>query len=85
MTWKEKQFMKWFRGIITFIRNVIKWRKVLLIDQDWDYWHLLYVIEFKLSQMVRHFKNNPYPGLGEGKRNRLDECIGELQELLYSA
>jgi hypothetical protein len=40
------------------IKNLIKWRKVIWNDSDWDYEFLLIILETKLKFMAESFKSD---------------------------
>ena len=39
------------------IKNIIKWTPVIWRDRDWDYYFLFVIMEFKLKQMEKLFRN----------------------------
>lgn len=47
----------WYR-ITRFPRNVWKWRKILLQDEDFDYSYLIDIIKFKLGTMEKFFNSD---------------------------
>ncbi len=47
-------------AFFTGISNLIKWRKIIFSDRQWDYEYLLVIIQFKLNEMIKAFSLSPY-------------------------
>jgi hypothetical protein len=72
-----------FRTMINFFRNVIKYRKILAEDHDWDYYYILTLLRAKLNFVKQHQKNSLLSDdLIEKYTNQLDECIIRLDKLI---
>jgi len=46
-------------NIIRGIKNLIKWFPIIWKDRDWDQAYIEYMLQFKLEQMYKRFKD-PY-------------------------
>jgi hypothetical protein len=73
-----------FRTMKNFFRNVIKYRKVLANDYDWDYTFIFIMLRTKLNFIKKH--NEEYSlltdDLIEKYNNQLNECITRLDKLI---
>ena len=53
-----KNILNIFKNIKYGIKNLIKWFPIIYKDRDFDYFYLLNILYFKLSNMEKFFKND---------------------------
>jgi len=63
------------KNILTGLKNLWKWRKVIYSDRDWDHWHILEILKTKLKFQAEHFiKDGVTESAGKHAKQML-ECV----------
>ena len=65
------------------IRNLIKWRKVIYHDKDFDHFFIYEILKTKLVFQADHLKNHGYHVSAEEDANKIMECVAMIEEVQY--
>jgi hypothetical protein len=74
--------IKWkIRYFIEGVRNLIKWRKVIYHDKDFDHFFIYEILKTKLQFQAEHLKKYGYHTSAESDANKIMECVGLIEEV----
>jgi hypothetical protein len=74
------------KNILTGLKNLWKWRKVIYKDRDWDHWYIFEILKTKLKYQAEHLqKHGMTMSAGVHTRQMLEcvELIDKVQNETY--
>ena len=63
------------RSIITGLKNLWKWRKVIYHDRNCDYWFIYEILKTKLEYQANHIEKN-------GTHENSDKYVADMREVI---
>lgn len=64
------------------VGNLLKWRKVIWVDKQWDHVYLLQILKFKLTLMEEYFRLHGVSVDGPEDAKKIKRCIVLLERML---
>lgn len=69
------------KNILTGLKNLWKWRKVIYSDRDWDQWYIFEILKTKLKFQAKHFcKYGMTESAGQHAKQML-ECVDLIDKV----
>lgn len=69
------------KNILTGLKNLWKWRKVIYKDRDWDSWYIFEILKTKLKFQAEHFIKYGYHESSSVEAKRMLECVDLIDKV----
>lgn len=69
------------RNILTGLKNIWKWRKVIYKDRDWDYWFVYEILKTKLQFQADHLIQYGHHENAEVYAKQILECVDLIDKV----
>ena len=69
------------KSILTGLKNIWKWRKVIFKDRDWDYWYTYEILKTKLEFQANHLQKHGYHTTSGDSVKQILDCVDLIDKV----